>query len=124
MTITTILLVDDDGNYMNELEEFLVRNDFTVIKKNSTHKVLPFIKKNKPDLIILDYKINGMTGIDVSRILNNDPDTKDIPIMLVSNYHNSGSYEYKNNDSGIRIYLQKSSKPEVLLQEIRKIEIN
>jgi DNA-binding response OmpR family regulator len=122
MKIKKILIVDDDLEYMNELEEFLLTEDFEVIKKNNTRRILFFIQNANPDLIILDFKINGMTGIDVTRIVKDCNTTKDIPIILVSNFHNSDSNNHKVIESGVQIYLKKTIKPELLLNEIRKIE--
>jgi DNA-binding response OmpR family regulator len=122
MKIKRILIVDDDVEYMNELEELLVREAFEVIKKNNTFRILVFIKKTQSDLIILDFKINGMTGIDVTRLLKNCRETQDIPVMLVSNYLNSDSDNHKLIESGVQKYLKKSIKPHLLIDEIRKIE--
>ena len=122
MKIKKILIVDDDVDYMNELGEFLLIEDFTVTKKNNTHKILLFIQKIKPDLIILDLKINGMTGIDVTRILKGCNATKGIPIILVSNFHNADSNNRTVIESGVQIYLKKPLNPELLINEIRKIE--
>ena len=122
MKIKRILLVDDDIEYLNELEECLAREAFDVIKKNNTRRILSFIKKLNPDLIILDFKINGMTGIEVTRLLKKCRDTEDIPIMLVSNYYYPNSNNNQINESGVKIYLNKTIKPENLIKEIRKIE--
>ena len=122
MKIKKILIIDDDIEYLNELEELLVREAFEVIKKNNTFRILVFIKKIKPDLIILDFKINGMTGIDVTRLLRSCRETEDIPVVMVSNYYNSDSNNYKEIESGVQIYLKKTIKPEFLINEIKKIE--
>jgi DNA-binding response OmpR family regulator len=124
MKIKRILIVDDDIEYMNELEELLVREAFEVIKKNNTFKILEFIKKIKPGLIILDFKINGMTGIDVTRLLRSCRETEDIPVVLVSNYFNSDTNNHKVIESGVQIYLNKTIRPGLLIDEIRKIEGN
>ena len=124
MKIKKILIIDDDIEYLNELEELLVREAFEVIKKNNTFRILVFIKKIKPDLIILDFKINGMTGIDVTRLLRSCRETEDIPVVMVSNYYNSDSNNNKEIESGVQIYLKKTIKPEFLINEIKKIERN
>jgi DNA-binding response OmpR family regulator len=124
MIIKRILIVDDDVEYMNELEEYLIRENFNVVKKNNTFKILMFIIKIKPDLIILDLKINGMTGIDVTRLLKGCQTTRDIPIIVMSNHHNSDSNNQKIIESGVQLYLKKTIRPELLIDEIRKIEGN
>ncbi len=123
MKIKKILIIDDDVEYVNELEEFLAEKDFVILKKNSTHKILFFIKKNKPELIILDFKINGLTGMDVTRLLKEDNATKNIPIILVTNYYDNTEILKNIIKYGINACLKKIIKPEVLYNEIKKIEI-
>ena len=42
------------------------------------------IKHKKYDLIILDVMMPGLSGFDVARVLKNNPDTADIPIIILS----------------------------------------
>ena len=123
MKIKRILIIDGDHEYINEMEELLVQNDFEIIKKNNTDDVLNFIKKTKPDLIILDLKINGKTGIDVAKLVKNDPKTNGLPVMLLTNYYydDDCNCNKKNIEFGINICLKKSIKPEILINEIKKI---
>lgn len=122
MKIKKILIVDDDVDYVNELEEFLVLKGFVITKRNSTHGILVFIKKNKPELIILDFKINGLTGIDVTKLLKNDKTTKNIPIILVTNYYDDVENIKNVIKYGINVCLKKIIQPELLYSEIKKIE--
>ena len=122
MKIKRILIIDGDHEYINEMEELLVQNDFEIIKKNNTDDVLNFIKKTKPDLIILDLKINGKTGIDVAKLVKNDPKTNGLPIILLTNYYNGNDNDYNKDNLkfGINICLKKTIKPEMLIKEIKK----
>ena len=126
MIIKKIIIIDDDIEYINEMEEILVQNDFEIIKKNNTDDVLNFIKKTKPDLIILDLKINGKTGIDVAKLVKNDPKTNGLPVMLLTNYYDDDDNDYNKDNLkfGINICLKKTIKPEMLINEIKKIESN
>jgi DNA-binding response OmpR family regulator len=123
MRIKKILIIDDDMDYINELEEYLIQEKYYILKKNDTDDILSFIKDNKPDLVILDFKINGLTGFDVNILMKNDEQTKDIPIILVSNYYDDTDNNEHLLKSGIRICLKKSIEPERLIYEIRKIEM-
>ena len=124
MKIKKILIIDDDIEYLNEIEDLLVQEDFEIIKKNNTDDILNFVKKNKPNLIILDLKINGLTGIDVAKLLKKDIKTKSLPIMFLTNYDDGYDDDFDKNriKLGIKICLKKTIKPEILINEIKKIE--
>jgi CheY-like chemotaxis protein len=124
MTIKKIIIIDDDNDYINEIEELLVLKDYEIVKKNNTDDILNFVKTNKPDLVILDLKINGLTGIDVAKMLKNDPKTNGLPIILLSNFYNDneGDFSKDNVKHGINVCLKKTVKPEILIEEIKKIE--
>lgn len=126
MKIEKILILDDDVEYLNEIEEFFVQENFIIIKKIDTNDILNFVKKNTPDLIILDYKINGLTGIDVAKLITNDPKTNGLPIILLTNYYNGNVHDYCKDTMklGIHVCLKKTIKPDVLIDEIKKIESN
>ena len=124
MKIQKILILDDDLYFINELEEMLIQNDFLIIKKTNTNDIVKFVKTGKPDLIILDLKINGLTGIDVAKLIKNDPKSNGLPMILLTNYYveNENKYNKDNLKFGINVCLKKTIKPEILIDEIRKIE--
>ena len=125
MKIKKIIIVDDDFEYTNEVSELLSPKDFNVIIKNDTDDILNFVKRNNPDLVILDLKINGLTGIDVAKMLQKDIKTKGLPIMLLTNYYDDDNVYNKDNIKfGINICLKKSIRPETLIDEIIKIGIS
>ena len=67
-------------------ETRLKREGFEVINTRDAEGGLELIKKEKPDLILLDLLLPGMQGQEALRILKEDPKTKDIPIIIFSNY--------------------------------------
>jgi two-component system sensor histidine kinase/response regulator len=51
---------------------------------NNGHGALALAKSEHPDIIILDLEMPDMYGGDIARILKEDPDTKDIPVMFLT----------------------------------------
>ncbi len=60
-----ILVVDDDNDMCLLLNRFLTRNGYTVASANSGHAAIDWMKKNKPDLVLCDFRLDDMTGIDL-----------------------------------------------------------
>ena len=74
----TILIIDDDENIGNMLNEALGKEGYNVLRAYSGTEALMVLEKNRPDLVLLDLMLPGLSGEEVlSRI-------KGIPVIVVS----------------------------------------
>ena len=80
----TILIVDDSPVNIRILESILERSGYDTIIAMDGPECLEKSKKSCPDLVLLDIKMPGMSGIDVCKILSQDKETKDIPIIFIT----------------------------------------
>ena len=80
----TILVVDDDDSIRSLLEQELSDAGYLIEQATNGKAALESIRKKRPDLIILDVMMPEMNGFDVAAILKNDPQTMDIPIIILS----------------------------------------
>ncbi|MDB5222251.1 MAG: hypothetical protein JWN83_918 [Chitinophagaceae bacterium] len=80
----TILVVDDDDSIRSLLHQELSDAGYLIEEASNGKQALESVRKNKPDLIILDIMMPEMNGFDVAAILKNDPHTMDIPIIVLS----------------------------------------
>ena len=69
----TILVVDDDDSIRSLLQQELSDAGYLIEEGNNGKEALESIRKNRPDLIILDVMMPEMNGFDVAAILKNDP---------------------------------------------------
>jgi DNA-binding response OmpR family regulator len=79
-----ILCVDDEPDLLTILRLFLTSQGFEVIPALDAAEALQLIEENRPDLIITDYAMPGMSGLELCRKLRARADTSDIPIILCS----------------------------------------
>ncbi|MCX8056628.1 MAG: response regulator [Ignavibacteria bacterium] len=79
-----ILVIDDRPDNVYYLQSRLQAEKFLVLTAFSGPEGIEKAKAEKPDLILLDIMMPGMDGYEVCKILTNDEDTKDIPIILVT----------------------------------------
>jgi len=79
-----ILVVDDEDNIRRFLSHELNKKGYLVFEAASGKEALELARKYHPDLITLDIQMPDLNGFDVTSVLKNDNQTKDIPILIVS----------------------------------------
>ena len=79
-----ILIVDDDDSIRSLLQQELGDAGYSIQEARNGKEALAAVRKQKPDLIILDIMMPEMNGFDVAAVLKNDPQTMDIPIIVLS----------------------------------------
>jgi DNA-binding response OmpR family regulator len=79
-----ILIADDEAINLDFFEVMLSKLGFVVEKCDTGPEVLEKVRKFLPDLIILDNIMPGMTGREITKTLKNDPNLKNISIIILS----------------------------------------
>ena len=80
----TVLVVDDEPPTVELVADFLHGHGFGVLKAYGGNEGLAMAIEHRPDAIILDLIMPGMTGFDVVRRLREDPGVRDIPILILT----------------------------------------
>ena len=81
---TRILVVDDNHSIVRLIEALLQKDGFEVLTALDGLEGLQKAREEKPDLIILDIVMPRMDGYEVSRLLQGDPDTAAIPVLMLT----------------------------------------
>ena len=79
-----VLLVDDEQSMLKVLERRLASWGYRVLLADNGVEALRLAKEQRPDLILLDVMMPEMDGFDVCRRLHAVPETKRIPVILVT----------------------------------------
>jgi DNA-binding response OmpR family regulator len=91
-----IVLVDDNTDYLFTMETFLKRNGFEVKTADDGQKGLDLIRKEPPDVVLLDVMMESLfSGFEVCKQLRMDDDLKDIPIIGISGMGDELGIDYK-----------------------------
>lgn len=83
-----VLVVDDNTDILWVVEIILKRYGFNVMTTLKGEEVLAKTKMFSPQLILLDVFLSGIDGIDVCNTLKATPETKDIPVIMISAHTN------------------------------------
>ena len=79
-----ILVVDDEADLVKLVTYNLKKEGFLVDSAQDGEKALAKVKKGKYDLIILDLMLPGLQGMELCRIIRNDPKTSSLPIIMLT----------------------------------------
>ncbi|MEP7144450.1 MAG: two-component regulator propeller domain-containing protein [Ferruginibacter sp.] len=80
----TILVVDDDDGIRSLLKQELTEAGYNVEEASNGKDAISKIRAINPDLVILDVMMPEMNGFDVAAVIKNDPQTMEIPIIILS----------------------------------------
>ena len=81
---TRILVAEDDPDIGNLLEHYLRKAGFLPTLVASGRDVIPQIKREAPDLLVLDLMLPGLDGLQLCRAIRADATTAAIPIIMVT----------------------------------------
>jgi DNA-binding response OmpR family regulator len=81
-----ILVADDDPTIVRLLATTLEADGFRVLTADDGESALLLARARRPSLLLLDWQMPGLTGIDVTRALRSDLDgeIRDVPIVLIT----------------------------------------
>ncbi len=112
-----ILIVEDEADIQALVHRVLTANGFEVFKASNGEEGLIKATTLKPDLIIMDLMMPGMSGLEVCRLLKKRPDMKGVPIIILSALNRSVDREYAE-EAGADKYISKPFKIDELLVAI------
>jgi len=115
-----ILIVDDDLLSVKLLAAKLPRDQYETIVSYNGKDALEKVKEEAPDLILLDVMMPGMNGFEVTATLKANPDTRDIPIILVTALDRMEN-KMKGLKAGAEDFLNKPVRTAKLLERITEL---
>ncbi len=80
----TVLIVDDSPTELHILKGFLESAGYTVLLAENAESGIEMARNSKPDLVLMDVVRPGLNGFQASRQLSRDPETGDIPVIMVT----------------------------------------
>lgn len=116
-----ILVVDDEPNILNLVGMILEAEDYEVTKAECGSDCITSAEKQKPDLILLDIMMPEMDGWVVYRKLKENPETKDIPIAMLTVKAQAIDKEMALNVIGVEDYITKPFTPDELVQRVQRL---
>ena len=79
-----ILIVEDNERNMKLLRDVLQATGYETVEAENAEDGVRIAAERKPDLVLMDIQLPGMSGIDALRVLRADPQTEAIPVVAVT----------------------------------------
>lgn len=105
-----ILIIDDDKEFLEELDETLALSGYSVTAVNDPQEALDTTNRIKPDAILLDLKMPNKSGFQVADEIRHYAELAHIPIFAMTG-HFKDDYEPLMNICGIKRCLKKPFNP-------------
>ena len=115
-----ILIADDEPNQLELLSFNLSQAGFEVARAHDGKQALTMIEDSLPDLVILDWMMPHLSGIELCRILRSRRDTKLLPIIMLSARGEEGDRTL-GLDTGADDYLSKPFSPRELISRVKAL---
>ena len=116
------VLIVDDRIEVRELVEVTLRvKDYQILEASNAEEAIETVKAEKPDLILMDVMMPGaMDGLEATRVLKSDPETKDCPIVMLTAKGQKIDME-KGLEAGAEDYFVKPFSPLELIKKIEEV---
>lgn len=120
MTTNTILLVEDEPDIRDMLNFSLSRAGFQVWEAESAEVAMHKLDGLLPSLVIIDWMLPGMSGVELARRLRKDEHTRPLPIIMLT-ARGEESDKLKSFDSGVDDYIVKPFSPRELIARVKAL---
>src|SRR5580765_4314257 len=120
MSARTILLVEDEQPIRDMVAFGLRRAGFDVVEAEDSQTARARVADRRPDLMLVDWMLPDMSGLELTRALKRDRETRDLPIIMLTARTSEGD-KVAGLDGGADDYLTKPFSPRELLARVNAL---
>ncbi len=116
------ILIIDDSDDVRSYVRLQLQHDYSILEAPDAEKGIAIAREQVPDIIILDYMMPGMDGVEAASILKSDLSTSHIPILMLT-ADIADETQIRSYDSGVEAYMQKPFNTQVLCSRLSNLII-
>ncbi|MBV9198159.1 MAG: phosphate regulon transcriptional regulator PhoB [Alphaproteobacteria bacterium] len=120
MTKPLVLVVEDEAPLVTMLRYNLEKEGFQVCEASDGEEALVQIAERKPDLVLLDWMLPLVSGIEVCRRIRRSPETRSLPVVILT-ARGEETDRVRGLDSGADDYVVKPFSPSELVARLRAV---
>jgi len=120
MTVKHILVVDDEEDILELVSYNLIREGFRVSCAESGEAAIKAVAEDRPDLVVLDLMLPGLSGLEVAQSLKKDRNSDQLPIIMLTARGDEADVVV-GLEMGADDYVTKPFSPKILLARIKAV---
>lgn len=114
-----VIVIDDEPFILMMIEDKLKKANILVVALRESRDAVEVIRKEKPDLIILDWMMPEVSGIEICKTLKEDTELQNIPVFMLT-AKGQDEDEKLGLQYGVARYITKPFSPKVLLSMVEE----
>jgi two-component system alkaline phosphatase synthesis response regulator PhoP len=115
-----LLIVDDEDGVRSLVRITLDHGDYEMLEATTGEEALRLVHAHRPELVLLDVMLPDISGIDICRVLKNDPATASITVVMLTAKAQTGDLG-DAEEAGADGYFTKPFSPIALLQKVEAV---
>jgi phosphate regulon transcriptional regulator PhoB len=120
MTTPTILVIEDEPDIRKLVQYNLAQERYKVLEAEDGEQALKLLQRVKPNLVILDLMLPGMSGLEICKLLRERQDTAQLPILMLTAKAGEAD-KVVGLEMGADDYLSKPFSPREMVARVRAI---
>lgn len=115
----TILVVDDEDGMLKILRILFERANYNVLVADDGDMALEIIRRERPDVVLMDDMMPGTSGTQICKIVTHDPSTAQIPVVIYSAGPDIMDQQYVR-EIGASAVIRKPAPPQKIVGEVQR----
>ena len=116
-----VLLVEDDVFLSDIIARKLVAEGCVFLYAQNGEKALPLVEREVPDIILLDLLLPGINGFDLLKKFKENPKTKDIPVIILSNLSQPSDIEKGKSLKAARFLIKATTSTDGIMLKLKEV---
>ncbi len=115
----TVMIVEDNDLNMKLFNDLLQANGYDTVQAKDGRDVLSLARDHRPDLIVMDIQLPGISGLDITKTIRSDDQLKATPVIAVTAFAMKGDEE-KIREAGCDAYISKPISVPIFVETVSK----
>jgi two-component system phosphate regulon response regulator PhoB len=117
--MSKVIVIDDEPFILMMIEDKLKKATLDVVTVRESRTAMDVIRRELPDLVIIDWMMPEVSGIDICRMLKQDDALRHIPVFMLT-AKGQDADERLGRQIGVDRYITKPFSPKMLLEMVRE----